>query len=404
MSAALLGLAFRARMDSQTAKLVLLKLVDCCDDEGRRIYPSVAVLADEAECSPRTVQRTLRVFCAVGLLRLVREGGRGKRSTNCYEMDIDLLARFRTPGVFATLAAGCDAMACDDASGGDEAETGAETGAETHAEHAEHDAERAGSDANSKGDTVSPYAVRVTMATSQGDTMVSPNPSRESLKPEREGAGASATGVSSGDGGGGGNRAGLTEDGEAEPAGATLDAFRKVWPNIGLDDQAKLEAAWAALPFPVRRAAIDGVAPFLAALKTAGKKHAPASWNYLAQRRWTLIETVAPKPAAPVHLKPWSDDWWAVLLRRIRAGERTRLMLSWAIDGRGVDVPADQVPMQSEISALAAFPCDGPELEAWRPWFSARGCDLPRFRGSFRVFLPGPEPPAGAGMVRMGDL
>lgn len=400
MSAALLGLAFKARVGSQTAKIVLLKLVDCCDDEGRRIFPSVATLADEAECSPRHAQRVLRLFCAVGLLRIVREGGRGAGSTTCYEMDIDLLAQLRKPGVFAGLQARCALAANDDGAPDGEPETGA-----GHDENAGECGGGSGGDAEIRVTPCHPAGDgRVTSTTDKGDTM-SPNPLRESLKPEREGAGACDAGACAGE------ReprhaadAGLGEGGEAGEERVTLDDFRKCWPNVGLDDQARLEAAWAALPFDQRRAAVEGVAPFLAALKAEGRRHPPASFNYLVQRRWALIDRKPERSAtAPLYLKPWSDDWWALLLRRINAGQKPGLMLAWAAEGKGLSVSPGEAPGAGEIAALRPYPCDSAELEAWRPWLKARGADLPRFRGTFRVFLPGPEPPGGV-VLKAGDL
>lgn len=396
MSAALLGMAFQARLGSQTAKIVLLKLVDCCDDEGRKIFPSVATLAEQAECSTRTAQRWLRHFCAVGLLRLVREGGRGAGSTNCYEMDVSMLGQLRKPGYFAALAPADDA-------GEDEGENGADS-AEGYAQDACPEGVEAGRNAEIRVSPCHPYSSgRVTPATNKGDTIVSPNPSRETLKPEREGAGAGDAGACAGE------ReprhaadAGLCE-GQGTSGRVTLDDFRKAWPAVGLDDQAKLEAAWFALPFDQRRAALDGVKPFLDALKAGGRKHPPASWNYLAQRRWLLIEAeTAPKKPEPVFVKPWSDDWWAVLLRKCAAGQRAGLMVEWAQAGKGITLLPGDAPGRGEVEVLKPYLCEGPELEAWRPWFRARGAELPRLRGNFRVFLPGAAPPGA--VVEQGDL
>ncbi|MGO4816694.1 helix-turn-helix domain-containing protein, partial [Cupriavidus sp. 2MCAB6] len=72
MSASLLGAAMKAKLGSRTRKLVLIKLVDCCHEDGTNIYPALATVAEDAECSITTARRTLREFCAVGLLRKVK--------------------------------------------------------------------------------------------------------------------------------------------------------------------------------------------------------------------------------------------------------------------------------------------------------------------------------------------
>jgi hypothetical protein len=55
------------------------------------------------------------------------------------------------------------------------------------------------------------------------------------------------------------------------------------------DDQVKIDNAWAALSDAEGDAAIKGIAPFLDRLKRDGRKHPPAAWNYLLQKRWVLL-------------------------------------------------------------------------------------------------------------------
>ena len=105
MSAALLGLALKAKLHSQTRKMVLIKLVDCCHEDGTRIYPSLATIAEDAECSVATARRVMQTFCKVGLLRKVKDGGSGAKSTNHYEMDVELLARLRRPELWPAMEA-----------------------------------------------------------------------------------------------------------------------------------------------------------------------------------------------------------------------------------------------------------------------------------------------------------
>lgn len=394
MSARLLGLAFGARMPSLAAKVVLLKLVDCCDDDGRNIFPSVATLANAAECAERTVQRVLKLFCAIGLLRMVREGGSGKGNTRCYELDVDLLFNLRKPGVFAELEA---------RNGGiDDAAEGAENGTS----HAQDACEGENCGEASAALRVTPChpnsADRVTLTTPKGDTM-SPNPLIETSISERESASERREEktpdgepcVARGAGLGGSSDA----EGETQHPAATLDHFRKVWPNVATDDQTKLANAWAELPFPLRQAAIAGVPGFLAELKAAKRACIPASWKYIGERRWTLVAAQAAERKAEtgqVEIKAWSQVWWAVLLRRLKAGERCGLMAKWAIEGKSWSVVAKETPGAAELAALHPFECTGPEIAAWRGWFRAKGVELPTFKGQCRVFLPSPAPPGAA--------
>jgi hypothetical protein len=91
VSATLLGLGFKANMGSKTRKLVLLKLIDACKDDGTHIYPSVATVACAAECCKRQVQREIGLMKKVGLLKLVRKGGSRPGDTNEYCLNLDML-------------------------------------------------------------------------------------------------------------------------------------------------------------------------------------------------------------------------------------------------------------------------------------------------------------------------
>jgi hypothetical protein len=91
MSAFLLGLGFKANMGSKTRKLVLLKLIDACDDDGSHIFPAVATVARAAECSTRQVQREIGLMTKCGLLTLVRKGGMRPGDTNEYCLNLDML-------------------------------------------------------------------------------------------------------------------------------------------------------------------------------------------------------------------------------------------------------------------------------------------------------------------------
>jgi hypothetical protein len=387
MSWRLFSTASDAEVPTQSHLLVLLKLVDCCDDDGRNIFPSVATVAKFAKCSSRTVQRVIGEFCRIGLLHRVRDGGQGRGSTAHYEMDIDLLARLRRAELYPALMAAAHADPLPD----DEGEQG-----EGHAPDACGEEEHQADPSHPKGDTVSPLrSDRVTPATAKGDKLCHPTPYR-TLKPEREGAQEREASPTIGD----------AADGHAPDAGdtdqpvPTLVDFRKSWPTTVADDKVRVENAWIALSQTDRRMAIDGIAPFLAHLRKLNRKHIPAGDRYLSQRRWQdIAQSAAASPAAASHVEiaAWSRDWWIVVIDRAMRGEKVGMWVQRADEGKSWGAPAaDLEAARRRLGEVRAYLCDGPEIEAWRPWLAARGARIPALRGSFRVFLPGEQPPGRA--------
>lgn len=395
MSASLLGLAWQAKVgDSKTRKLVLMKLVDCCDDEGSNIWPALSTVAEHVGCSTQQVRRELKRFCAVGLLRKIRDGGRGTGSTAAYEMDIDLLAKLRRAEFWPALEA---AAHHQPAAADDEDEAG------SHAPDAREEARGAGGHAPILGDMVSPlHGVTLTSEASRVTSGVT-QPLKRTLRSERESAGAQAqegrpASAAEPDAGH------AADAGQAEPAPATLAAFRLAYPHAGADDQAAVASAWEALPFAERRAAIDGIPGFLAERKAAGFNGRLSAPKYLSGRNWQHVPKQAAERAAAqaagqfVSFKAWSKGWWLHLFDRIRRGAPVKFMVSHA-DGNPASLwqatTAEMAAAQARIGELRPFRCDGPEIEAWRVWLAGKGARIPAFRGEFRVFLPAPAPPGG---------
>jgi hypothetical protein len=374
MSWRLLGMLDDVECQSPTAKLILVKLVDRADDDGRNIYPSIARIAAFAGCSERQTKRVMAAFCAVGLLRIVKEGGKGPGSTRHYELSIDMLRRMALETWEAIAGRHAQDACADD-------DEGADSGV-------------------AKGDTMSPLEPgRVTPATSKGDTHVT-QPLRGTLKPEREGAHERGQDPSPASDAPDAGHATDAEDAANPPEGsATLAQFRKLWPTTLADDNARVESAWSALPFEERRPAIDGIRPFLAGLKGLGRRNLPSGATYLGQRKWRDVPAMAAEKQAQefVDVAAWSRPWWAVLFHRLKIGQPCGYMLQQAIDGKSPQRSARELS-----EALAAYPdlpaflCDGPEMTAWRPWFEAMRLRIPDFSGrTFRVFLPAALPPGG---------
>ena len=373
MSARLFSMA----LDTDTPpreKLIIAKMVDMCDDDGKRIYLAVATLARAGSCSERHVQRTLRQFCAIGLLRVVREGGGGRGSATRYEMDVSLLERLRQLGMYEALVA--DSLNAPPAN---------DDGSSHAADACDETAEESDS-AQTKGDTQSPLdPLRVTGETLRVTAGVT-QPLIDPLTSEREGAQALARTPTS--------NVPATDAPDAERV--TLDVFRKRWPTTLADDKVKVENAWAALAFEDRRAALAGINAFLAGLKGIGRTKLPAGSNYLSQRKWLDVAALVAERqgGSMAAVAGWSREWWYCLLDRVLAGRPGSFVVMQAEAGKTMTVPQrDLDAIHARIGELKPFVCTGQELEAWRPWLAQRGARIPVFDGQFRVFLPGPVPP-----------
>lgn len=271
MSAFLLGTGFRADMGTCIRKLVLLKLIDACEDDGSRIFPAIATVARAAQCSDRQVQREIRAFLDIGLLSLVRAGGQGRRSTNEYALDLDVLS--------AISKAGWDAYA---------ASRGLTPKGDTQSPL----------DDDAKGDTGDPD--RVTPETPKGDNGSPPTPLDPSLDPSIE------------------RERGREDDLEEKPEGLTKRAealfFRSftVWDRFAVSPKAPMLDAWGKLTWTQMTAAADAVPRFLAAKKAAGMRHAPAISTYLdlAERLWEGFPPPE-KPHLPSDFAPPFGPVWS---------------------------------------------------------------------------------------------
>lgn len=381
MSAALLGLALKAKLHSQTRKMVLIKLVDCCQEDGTRIYPSLATIAEDAECSVPTARRVMQTFCRVGLLRKVRDGGSGAKSTNHYEMDIEMLARLRRPELWPALEAAAVHQPMTDSDDDDEAPG--------HAPDAGNDRQDGGSPGANKGITVEGY---------HGDSLPNPaegyhpddtQPLSRNLSYEREGAqGREGTPASEG-------------EPDAKPV-PTFDDFLEAYPHAKGDNRVKQRSAWESIAFDQRRAAIDGIGAFIAERKAGGIKSRLSSELYLQGQNWIGLEAKAAQrkaseaTGAPVVVNGYSLNWWLLLFDRIKAGKPPGFWVQQADSNKPLGSTGGELAAAAKrVGELQAYLCTGPELAAWRPWLAARGARIPDMRGDARVFLPSPMPPGG---------
>ncbi len=73
-----------------THKLILLKMCDRANDEGRQVFEGLNTIAKCASCSRSTVKNAIRDFKKAGIVSVQQEGGKGPKSTNHYHVHIDV--------------------------------------------------------------------------------------------------------------------------------------------------------------------------------------------------------------------------------------------------------------------------------------------------------------------------
>lgn len=265
MSAYLLGLGFRADMGTCIRKLVLLKLIDACEDDGSRIFPAIATIARAAQCSSRQAQREIRAMLDAGLLHLVREGGKGPRSTNEYRLDLDMLGRIARDGWEEACGRKGDTQSpLDDGEKGD------------------------------SGD-----AVRVTGEADKGDNgsrTTPPDPSPDpSIERERADAGEE----------------------DRKKIERMFDRAWRDWPAVSAGSRPEAFREWLSLSADERQEACDCIQRWLAAWKEAGRKHVPALSRYLRERRWEGLpeRREDPEETATIDGKAWGPHWSALCHR-----------------------------------------------------------------------------------------
>jgi hypothetical protein len=68
-----------------------------------------------------------------------------------------------------------------------------------------------------------------------------------------------------------------------------LVAFEARWPTAAADARQRTAYVWGELSEADEEAALAGIAPFLENLKRLTRKHVPAGWKYLEERRWEML-------------------------------------------------------------------------------------------------------------------
>jgi hypothetical protein len=97
MSIELMTLAWRTGL-ATGPKMVLLVMCDKANDEGGSLWPSVKFVAKRSSMSERQVQRTLREFESIRLLRVVgNQAGGAPGQTRQYEINVRVLRELAKP-------------------------------------------------------------------------------------------------------------------------------------------------------------------------------------------------------------------------------------------------------------------------------------------------------------------
>ena len=187
-----------------------------------------------------------------------------------------------------------------------------------------------------------------------------------------------------------------------------VSAFLKRWPSAAVDSQEAIKREWAALPDDELQPAIDGIEQFCAELKKHKRSHLPSGATYLRERKWKGLPPPGQVPQSQkiVSFPVWSRDWWAMIFAMADRGESIKFRVDHAKERgtREVSERADRMPPAEVVAGLTAVKATGEWLANWRPWFTARGVNLPFWTESVWVFLPGPFPPERGGKALDGCL
>lgn len=323
MSARLLGLGFACDMGTPHRKLVLLKLIDACEDDGTRIFPAVATIARAAQCSARQVQRELAKMVEIGLLAIVREGGKGPRSTREYALDVGLLRRIEEAG-WGAVCAEAGGEASDEAKGDRESPLS--------------DGEKGDS-----GDTK-----RVTGTTDKGDRLSHPTPPDSSTYPsERESARESG-------------EEGKPETAEPDDRKAVQRAFEKAfrdWPTSISDSRPEAWKAWLELSPEERGTAAAEAGRYVEACRAAGRKHVCSHGVYLREKRWTGLGPKPDEKPAALDAKAFGPLWQAARMKQLLAGVQRVPAGLTATQRALVEMgKADEAELQREQQARSGWP------------------------------------------------
>lgn len=185
-----------------------------------------------------------------------------------------------------------------------------------------------------------------------------------------------------------------------EKHAVNLAEFKRRWPTNASDDQSRVDRAWYQLSNEEGEEALAGIVPFLDNQKRLGRKHPPAGFTFIEQKRWTLLEQ--PKGIAPsiAQYPIASREGKAIATLYEIAG---KIDFFFRIVCRG-GVVYSKIDMTPQMLALADLPprnewtCEATfeQAGAWKRFARTRLGEL-TFTISQGASLPKPFPPLVGG-------
>jgi hypothetical protein len=280
MSIHVISLVLKRQITPASHKLVAIKLADCASDDGSRVFPALATVAAEAGVSIDTARRAITDLKKIGVLRLIKQGGSGPRSTNEFAFDMDAL--WALPKVQAEAP-------------------------EAEVAEAEYDVDQ-DVDAPAKGSTGATLS-----AENKGSKLLPLDPDKGSTQNAKGGTGATQT-VKNLD------KPPLSPTAVGEIEFVDFEEFETIWPWYGDERRDTARSAWAELDEINRRAATEHASRYLADLKAGKgrrKKSRMQAAGYLRSEIWKNRKASIARVRRQAVVVRGTDAWdWASVRRR----------------------------------------------------------------------------------------
>lgn len=191
-----------------------------------------------------------------------------------------------------------------------------------------------------------------------------------------------------------------------------LAAFKLAYPTAAADDQARIGTAARALGWDERDAAMKRLPAFLAHLAKLKRKHPPAAWRYLEERRWEhLPPDAAPASTTVLLAEEGSIQWriWSVIWKIARPFDE----LPWRAHGEpgrrrlriDRELPEAMIAIADPALAWKTFEDGSKQYFAWRRWLGELVLPnlVQRHGEKLKLTVPCEWPPRKDGTIYTGD-
>ena len=182
-----------------------------------------------------------------------------------------------------------------------------------------------------------------------------------------------------------------------------LVAFEARWPTAGADSRQRTAYAAEALSEAEETAALDGIAPFLEMLKRHKRKHVPAGFTYLEEKRWMLLEQAKSQERQGTYHDEGSDAAKAIAVAYAIGGKSDFFRSVMQRPGVKLYYPHN---VDARLLALAAAPgmdawpiVDYRQAAAWEEFLRAYVTVQTRNRFTEGARAPWPWPPSVDGRL-----